>query len=366
MGERTLIAKSGWYLEGVESNGRPWSTPIFSTPFIIGRNADCSLRVGAKGVSRRHAEIRVSDNNIFIKDLGSRNGTYVNLIPVSEARLNDRDLVHFGSQEFRLVRKAWGDISDDISDEAYPKLVPTDWKADHAQPLLELISGAHVSANFQPIVDAKTEKVFAYEALCRGLHEDLPHEPAHLLTLAAQSGLAVQCSEMFRSESVQRYASAQLSKLLFLNAHAEEVKLAGLILGLQRLIYANPGTNLVLEISESAGHDMQYRAELKSALEEMGVRLAYDDFSGDMKALQEIMMAPPDYLKFDNALIADLNKADDEHGLGIKRCIDYAHRFGVFAIAEGVETAEQADVCKALGFDLIQGYRFGIPVAKFG
>jgi len=52
-------------------------------------------------VSRRHAEIRREDGHFFVKDLGSLNGTYVNLQRVEEAELDDGDEVQIG--KFKLT-----------------------------------------------------------------------------------------------------------------------------------------------------------------------------------------------------------------------------------------------------------------------
>ena len=46
--------------------------------FHIGRSEECNLRVNSDAISRRHCEITVNDTHVHIRDLGSRNGTYVN------------------------------------------------------------------------------------------------------------------------------------------------------------------------------------------------------------------------------------------------------------------------------------------------
>lgn len=46
-------------------------------PVVIGRGAACAVRVGARGVSRRHCAVWQDDAGIWVLDLASRNGTYV-------------------------------------------------------------------------------------------------------------------------------------------------------------------------------------------------------------------------------------------------------------------------------------------------
>jgi predicted component of type VI protein secretion system len=71
--------------------------------FSIGRDESCDLRAQSLAVSRRHAAILVWPGKVVICDLGSRNGTYVNEVPVTgqrEMRHNDR--LRIGPLEFRV------------------------------------------------------------------------------------------------------------------------------------------------------------------------------------------------------------------------------------------------------------------------
>lgn len=73
--------KSFWYLESRGSGTEEeWTAPIKSTPFILGRTEDNDLVLRAKSVSRHHAEINLSGELLWIRDLKSTNGTYVNTL----------------------------------------------------------------------------------------------------------------------------------------------------------------------------------------------------------------------------------------------------------------------------------------------
>ena len=71
----------------------------------IGRGLDNNIVVEdeARSLSRHHAEIQVTDKEIYVTDLGSSNGTFVNQAKIIQQKLNDGDLVQFGSVIFRLV-----------------------------------------------------------------------------------------------------------------------------------------------------------------------------------------------------------------------------------------------------------------------
>ncbi|PZO41674.1 MAG: adenylate cyclase [Pseudanabaena frigida] len=71
----------------------------------IGRGLDNSIVVedDARSLSRHHAEIQVNDKGIYVTDLNSSNGTFVNQTKIVQQKLNNSDLVQFGSVIFRLV-----------------------------------------------------------------------------------------------------------------------------------------------------------------------------------------------------------------------------------------------------------------------
>lgn len=71
----------------------------------IGRGLDNSIVVedDARSLSRHHAEIQLTDNGIFLTDLNSSNGTFVNQNQIIQQKLRDGDLVQFGSVVFKFV-----------------------------------------------------------------------------------------------------------------------------------------------------------------------------------------------------------------------------------------------------------------------
>jgi pSer/pThr/pTyr-binding forkhead associated (FHA) protein len=71
---------------------------------VIGRGDDCHLRLQKDAISRRHCEIVTTENEVIVRDLQSRNGTFVNEEKVaSEAVLLSGDILRVGPQQFELV-----------------------------------------------------------------------------------------------------------------------------------------------------------------------------------------------------------------------------------------------------------------------
>src|SRR5205807_4133128 len=69
-------------------------------PVIIGRQAGATLRSSTASVSRRHAMIEKDGEKFFIADLGSRNGTFVNDLPIKKRELQHGDRVRIGESQF--------------------------------------------------------------------------------------------------------------------------------------------------------------------------------------------------------------------------------------------------------------------------
>jgi hypothetical protein len=64
---------------------------------VVGRAAECDVRLEDSGVSRRHAELRYADGEIELVDLGSTNGVTVNGLAVGKATLKDGDRIDVAS-----------------------------------------------------------------------------------------------------------------------------------------------------------------------------------------------------------------------------------------------------------------------------
>jgi hypothetical protein len=64
---------------------------------LIGRDPTTDFPIEEYVISRRHAKIERRDDGIYIKDIGSKNGTYLNNRPIQEARLQDGDRISLGT-----------------------------------------------------------------------------------------------------------------------------------------------------------------------------------------------------------------------------------------------------------------------------
>jgi hypothetical protein len=70
---------------------------------VIGRNPECDISIPTDEISRRHAELRPSQDGVMVEDLGSANGTYVNDRRVTRELLKHGDELRFDQLRFQVV-----------------------------------------------------------------------------------------------------------------------------------------------------------------------------------------------------------------------------------------------------------------------
>ena len=80
--------------------------PVPVSRFLIGRGDDCHMRPKSDAISRNHCAILISGDSVILRDLNSRNGTFVNDERIQGDReLKAGDKIRIGKLEFEAVIK---------------------------------------------------------------------------------------------------------------------------------------------------------------------------------------------------------------------------------------------------------------------
>jgi len=98
---RTRLAPAKVVLRGVSGSYFGKIVPVRGR-LVIGRGSDCDLVLDEAEMSRRHAVIENSGDGIYLRDLGSANGTFVNGVQVRDAVLHPDDQIAFDTNRFLL------------------------------------------------------------------------------------------------------------------------------------------------------------------------------------------------------------------------------------------------------------------------
>ncbi|QDE30906.1 putative bifunctional diguanylate cyclase/phosphodiesterase [Shewanella polaris] len=122
-----------------------------------------------------------------------------------------------------------------------------------------------------------------------------------------------------------------------------------------------PAKHLELEVTESCMmQDPDAIIRDLKLLGAMGIALSIDDFGTGYSSLNYIKKLPIDKLKIDQSFVRDIPHDPNNTAIA-KAVIALGHALNLQIIAEGVETAEQADFLRLHGCDLVQGYLFSKP-----
>ena len=359
--------ESGWYLETVAEGGQLRRVVIQGLPFRVGRRQGLELVLPADSVSKTHAEIYSHGAGLRLRDLGSKNGTFLNRTLVEDAAVCEGDILHFADFEFRIGRS-------DVQESAPPP--PGDERATTAvikrrelphrfaegtREVREMVREERVTMVFQPIVLLSRGVVAAYEALGRGRHPQLPESPIELFRIAESIGAEAELSRLFRRKAVELCAPRTDLPTIFLNTHPIELARPGLLESLEELRRIAPHLDLALEIHESVLSRPAAIAELRALLLERNIALAYDDFGAGQARLLELAEAPPHYLKFDRRFVSGLDQAPVAKRRLLHSLLALASEQLVRTVAEGIETPGEARACAEIGFTHAQGFYLGRP-----
>ncbi|MBL8324137.1 MAG: EAL domain-containing protein [Rubrivivax sp.] len=354
-----------WFLEGVAADGSHTVHEVAVVPFRVGRDAGNELALAAPGMSRQHAVlVATEDGRLRLTDLGSTNGTYVNRVRLAAARvLDENDVIHFGNAEFRLG--VLGSVAVPANADR-TMIAPAGAQLSghfvpHEKQMNELLGGSGLGGAVQPIVRALGGQRFALELLGRSSHPELPASPVHLFALAARMGREAELSSAFRDHGVRTVAQLAPGSTLFVNTHPQETFEPGFLEALSRLPRDGLNVDLVIEVHETAVMEVARMRELAAKLADLNVRFAYDDFGAGQARLNELAEVPAHFVKFDFGLVHGINEASGAKQKLVSDLVRMCKELGSMTLAEGVETEAEAEVCRQIGFDLLQGYLTGRP-----
>ncbi|MGI9429023.1 MAG: EAL domain-containing protein [Bythopirellula sp.] len=354
--ELTATDNVTWFLSGQLKEDEPVRTiRINSTPFSIGRRNGTALTIDNPSVSGKHAELMLEDGNLFVRDLGSTNGTFVNGMRISSpCKVKHGDLVQFAQIVFRAGIQTELRDSRTIQDDA----------ADRALALIQfdkLMTERAVTPHFQPIIEMQAKESIGYELLGRSRLFGLT-SPAAMFSAAAVLDLEAELSRILRYEGIRCAGPLGTHPLLFVNTHPAEMAEPGLLeFSLRELRELAPESRIVLEIHEAAVTIVSQMRELRAALRDMDIGLAYDDFGAGQARLIELVEVPPDFLKFDINLIRNIQNATSDRQKMLGNLVQMVRELGIAALAEGIEVEEEHEVCCQVGFEFAQGYLYGKP-----
>lgn len=235
-----------------------------------------------------------------------------------------------------------------------PEVTERRRRAQVRERLAPVLAAGGPQVVLQPIVDLASGVRVGAEALSRfpadwQLPPDVCFQQAHSVGQGDQLEVQALAGAAAHLEHVDGYVAVNVSPSTLMTPRAMDV--------LARL----PLRRVLLELSEHEPvQDYDALGGLLAPLRAEGLRLAIDDVGAGFASLRHIVLTAPDVLKIDRTLVAGV--ADDPVlGRLVGSITSFAHGTGARVVAEGIETARDAQALRALEVDFGQGWFFGRP-----
>lgn len=218
--------------------------------------------------------------------------------------------------------------------------------------------------NFQPIVDAKTGDIFAYEALMRSPRE-VGLSPREILKYAEISQ-KLYSIEYFTFYNTLRAYHENREKFggrkMFINS-IPSVVLSEADLAEMTEKFGDITENTVVEILEDDEDTKESCVYFEKLRDLFGCGIAIDDYGSGYSNEMKLLNNNPNFIKIDISLISSID-SDMKKQLLVSNVIQFASKYGIKVLAEGVETKEELETLLELGIDLLQGFCLARPNAE--
>ena len=236
------------------------------------------------------------------------------------------------------------------------------------EQLRAAVAAHQVTLDYQPILDVRTGRIVALEALARWHPGAIEVTPDLFIPVAERSGLIDELTANLLHEAcgqVARWsadfgdpltvhvnvAPSSLSSPAFVTAVAEIVDAHGLA----------PG-QLVLELTETGLLEDRGSAErVVAQLRDVGVGVSLDDFGVGHSTLARLGAIPLDSVKIDRSFLERID-VDPREATLVRGVLRLARDMGLPVVAEGVERPQQLEMLREMDCPMAQGFLLAPPM----
>lgn len=223
---------------------------------------------------------------------------------------------------------------------------------------------------FQPMVDLESGQALVYEVLCRW---DNPRHglmaPETFSSIFTDHEFATHLTRHMAREALKLFSQARPGLAdgakLSLNLTYFDLMDREFVFELQSVLTDNrvDWSEIVLEVQETVVMDEDNGQVFRSLseLRRRGAEIALDDYGTGYGALKHLRNWPVDMLKIDKGFVRNICTERRDRAI-VSSILQLSQDLGFRVVAEGVESAEQAQLLSDMGCDLGQGFGFGRPM----
>lgn len=231
-----------------------------------------------------------------------------------------------------------------------------------AKDLATAISSGHLEVVYQPVVDCRSRRIVAAEALLRWHHPTLGQVPPHrFIPLAEHTGLIHQLGWYVLTTALtcQRTLTDRFPQAApeFVTVNVSPAQLQDGFPDMLAAVLDATGCRpsmLTIEITESAPLATGHTTTVVQHIADMGVGVAIDDFGAGYSSLARLAHLPASILKLDRVFLDNL-ETNQRVATTVAAVLKLAHQLGLQAIAEGVTSPHQLRWLADHGCTLAQG-----------
>ena len=215
--------------------------------------------------------------------------------------------------------------------------------------------------HYQPIIDAHSGNIIAYEVLMR-TDAAIGFNPLQILNIAKRCDRLydIEKATMFNAyELLSKNKERLAGKKLFINSisgHLLSEKDFGRLVEL----YSGCMDSSVIEFTEQTEVTDEVLESIQKRLRGHGIQLAIDDYGTGYSNTSNLIRYNPIVVKIDRSLISGVGGNQKKMSI-VGNIIEFLHNNGYMALAEGVETLDELEIMIGLGADYIQGFYVAKP-----
>jgi diguanylate cyclase (GGDEF)-like protein len=225
---------------------------------------------------------------------------------------------------------------------------------------------------YQPVINAKNFEICGAEMLMRWNHPTKGLlAPIAFIDIVEELGFLAVIDSKNRQLACMQVAQWHNDGLidnrfvLAVNASEQLLQQESLYQDIQNDLAATglPGECLSIEVTESVlVSDFDKTSAVLNDLKTLGVQVALDDFGIGYSSMSYLKRLPASVLKVDRSFVQNVPESEADSRI-LKALIVMAKSLDLNVIVEGIETIEQASLCRELGADMLQGFLFSKPLS---
>ncbi|MCX7554791.1 EAL domain-containing protein [Marinicella sp. S1101] len=223
-----------------------------------------------------------------------------------------------------------------------------------------------VQTVFQPISNISSQKIAGFEALSRWTHHERGFiSPVEFIALAEETDLIIEVGDLVFTRAIELLE--RLPEHVFININVSSKQLdddefLNRVKAKAKAHAINP-SRLKLEITETMVVDFKLAKKWLDKCRAIGFPVCADDFGTGHSGMEQLLELDFDVLKVDQVFIRNMFKSK-RYEIILQSIAQMAQALETKLVAEGIESDEEFQMLKKLGFDFGQGYFFGKPMSE--